>query len=543
MAGSQDALTSGDELDDGERAESFRLAHVDLSLLTSSIVLGALGGIVVGMALLVWPERTDQIVVRIVGCGLVWLAITGLRSLPQKRGSRLRSSLGPLVALAIGVVLLLNPDRSTEFVGRSVAVLLLLYVAREIIEDRRERRAGREAPPIRWPFLAATSAIAVMLLLLTGEVFAALLAVSAMLLVALCLLVLVVSLDGRTEGVASYEGTSQLVVAWLRDRPKSLEARQSLYDKILYEGPTTRTRVIRFFALMGFASVIASMGVITDSTAVVIGAMLVAPLMTPLMGMAISLVMGWPNRLLRASSLAFAGIAFAIAIGALLGLIAPTEIDTLTNSQILGRSTPTTLDLITAIAAGGAGAYGLSRPDVSDSLPGVAIAISLVPPLTVVGIALSQGDVTSGGGALLLFATNMVAILIVGGLTFVLTGVTPVDRAASSRDRVRTAMGVTVTAAVLVVGALLLNGAQIASDALNQNTVAEAINAWLPEESGHRLVQSTIEGDVVSAVVIGPSDGLGDPAQLAAELADELDRDITVRVSLVVEERFEATSS
>jgi len=171
--------------------------------------------------------------------------------------------------------------------------------------------------------------------------------------------------------------------------------------------------------------------------------------MTPLMGMAISLVMGWPNRLTRSAVVAAAGILLAISIGLLLGWIAPTVIDTTTNGQILARSTPTILDMITAVAAGAAGAYGLSRPDVSDSLPGVAIAISLVPPLSVVGIAYSQSDWEAGSGALLLFATNMVAILIVGGITFVFTGVTPLARITENQHRVRTAVVMTCTVAVL----------------------------------------------------------------------------------------------
>lgn len=531
-------MFSSEELSDGIEEASFRPVEIDSAVLTDPVVLGALGGLVVGMSLLVWPDRSDLVFSRLVAIGLLWLALVGIRAFiaPAENERRWSALAGPVLTLAVAVVLLLNPERSSIFVGRLIGAVLLAYAIRSAY------RLVRSAEPdlSRLPFMTAVAALGVLLVTLTDALLATVITVSALLLVSVCLLTLVVSLDARTQGAANYRDTSGMVLNWLRDRPKSVDARQALYDKILYEGPTTRTRVIRFFTLMGFASVIASTGVIADSTAVVIGAMLVAPLMTPLMGMAISLVMGWPNRLARAAMIALGGIVFAIAIGVLLGLTSPLNIDTAVNPQILARTSPTIIDLITAVAAGGAGAYGLSRPDVSDSLPGVAIAISLVPPLTVVGIAFSQGDWSAGLGALLLFTTNMLAILIVGGSTFVLTGVTPIDHAASSRDRVRTAVGATLTAAVIVFGALLANGLEITTAALQQSTIEEQLEAWLPDDGPHRLVEARVNGDVVNAVVIGPSDGLPPVQDLADGLGGELGREMTVNVSLVVEERLTA---
>lgn len=537
MTNPDDSLTANDELSDTTEGVSFRLAPIDFSLLTNAVVLAALGGMAVGMALLVWPDRSDRVLARLIGAGLIWMTAAGFRAASQGGRFKPRALLGPLATLVVGVTLILNPDRSTVFIGRVTGALLIVYVVRSLLEQWQSSQRDWS----RIAYLGVVAALGASLIVITGELFSLVVAVGAFILVALCLLVVIVSLDGRTQGAANYATTSELVIGWLHDRPKSVDARQDLYSKILFEGTTTRTRVLRFFTLMGFASVIASMGIITDSTAVVIGAMLIAPLMTPLMGMAISLVMGWPNRLVRSTILAFGGIGFAIGIGILLGLISPADIDTATNSQILARTSPTALDLITAIAAGGAGAYGLSRPDVSDSLPGVAIAISLVPPLTVVGIAYSQGDMVAGRGALLLFATNMIAILVVGGLTFILTGVTPLAHAAESGDRVRVALGATGTMAIVVIGGLLLNGAQLASDALQQDTVNDSIEDWIPLDSGHRLVQADLDEDVVGAVVIGPSEGLPDVAELADELSSALEKQITVRISLIVEEQLVAT--
>ncbi|MGI9612016.1 MAG: DUF389 domain-containing protein [Acidimicrobiales bacterium] len=341
--------------------------------------------------------------------------------------------------------------------------------------------------------------------------------------------------------MSSYTDATSVVADWLRDRPKSADDRQALYGKILYEGPDASKRVGRFFALMGFASVIATGGVIGDSTAVVIGAMLIAPLMTPLMGMAISLMMGWPNRLLRSGLVALAGILFAVAIGVVLGLTSPTAFDTATNSQIVARTSPTTLDLLVAVAAGAAGAYGLSRPDVSDSLPGVAIAISLVPPLSVVGLSFSQGDWSAGNGALLLFATNMLAILIVGGLMFVITGVTPIGRLADNQQRTHTSLVAVAGVATFVIGALLLNGSEIARNIATRSQIEGSVESWLDPHLAHDVVDVQIEGDTVTAVIIGPSDGAPDASTLANKLTSELNRETTAVVRLVVEERQSAT--
>lgn len=532
-----ESITNDDEFEDGSERTPFTPAHVDTALLTSPAVLRATAGIGLGLAVLTWPSRTDLVLARLLGITLVWLALASLRKWASAGSREWPSVVIALAALAAGAGLLVSPSRSTVFLGRVIGATLIGVAIYAVYQMARTRRLDRG----RLALHGLIATVGVVTFVLTEDVIGTVISVGALSAIAVSVVVLIVSLDARTDGAATYTDTTTIILTWLRDRPKSVDARQALYDKILFEGPRTQTRVIRFFALMGFAAVIASMGVITDSTAVVIGAMLVAPLMTPLMGMAISLVMGWPNRLGRSTLIAVGGILFAIGVGVFAGLVAPAVIDTETNTQIIARTSPTILDLITAIAAGAAGAYGLSRPDVSDSLPGVAIAISLVPPLCVVGISYSQADWASGHGALLLFATNMIAILLVGGLTFVLTGVTPLVRVANTQHRVRTAVLVTCTAAVLVVGALMINGAEIATNAFQQSTVESTIDDWLADDPLHRVAGIEIEGDTVSAIVIGPSEGLPDVTGLADDLSDKLGKPITANVSLVVEERLTAT--
>ncbi len=515
--------------------DTWAWADFDPAALAHPMVLRSLVGVVVALTVLVWPQRSDNIAAILIGLGAVAFGLlTGWDALRQRPIDRLRAGVALALVVGGGLLLAAPLSEASTLLGRALGTAALLVAARHVIEGI-QHPGGQRA----WSLALAslTGGVGALLVLFPQTMLTAAVVAAGLAWAALGAVAIAMSLDRRTPGAASYDDAGQLVVDWLESRPKSADDRQQLYQKILYDGPTAPKRIGRFFSLMTFAAIIASTGVIGDSTAVVIGAMLIAPLMTPLMGMAISLVMGWPRRLARSTLIAGAGILLAITVGLLVGLFSPTPIDTSTNAQILSRISPTILDLLVATAAGAAGAYGLSRPDVSDSLPGVAIAISLVPPLTVVGISYSQGDLTAGAGALLLFTTNMVAILIMGGLVFIVTGVTPISRLAENQNRTRTSLAAVGGLAALVVGALLLNGAQAAEDVANEGAASAAVEAWLADHPGHDLVEVGIAGDEVTAVIIGPADGAPTADALAVELADRFDRSMAAQVRLVVEER------
>jgi uncharacterized hydrophobic protein (TIGR00271 family) len=520
------------ELDDVAASPTAGLRSLDRHLLTSPLVVRAIGVIVIASAGLIWPDRTDRILARLLGAAFLWLAASTAWSSVRERSFSLRQVVTVVASGAIGGFLLIAPDQSKVTIGRLLSATIIIMTGAAFLT----RRSDPEKRPGATRMVVAAVA-SVVLFAFPSSILTAVTVALAFGLIAVSMVVITAALDGDSSGVSSEASMSDVALGWLTDRHKSADARQELYDKILFDGPNQQRRFVRFFTLMAFASIIAAMGVITDSTAVVIGAMLIAPLMTPLMAMAVSLVMGWPNRLGMALLVATAGILLAIGIGVLLGLVVPGVISTETNTQILARSTPTLLDLIIALAAGAAGAYGLSRPDVSDSLPGVAIAIALVPPLSVVGVAYSQADWTAGNGALLLFMTNMLAILTMGGITFVLTGVTPLSVAYEGQRRVRTALVSVGLLALIVFGGLLLNGAQIASDALNETRLSDAVTEWLDDAPLHRLIDTEVEDDLVTVVVVGPIDGLADVDVLAADLTQAFGRSMTADVRIIVEER------
>ncbi|MEM7341934.1 MAG: DUF389 domain-containing protein, partial [Actinomycetota bacterium] len=543
-----ESLTDNDALDEREFDDSdeapaadlqYQWNQLDWSVLRQPVVIRSLIGVAIALAILMWPNRSDAILARLIGVGSVGLGLVAVYGALRRRPTSWADLAGGTIATAIGAFLVISPNRSASLLGQGLGVVAMATAVRMVV-----RALRRDGGPKAWPLAQAgvVAGVGALLILFPTTMLTAAAAFFGIMWVVLGVIAVLVSIDPSTPGVASYSDAGRMVAEWLESRHKEADDRRALYAKILYDGPTASRRIIRFFSLMGFAAVIASTGVVGDSTAVVIGAMLIAPLMTPLMGMAISLVMGWPNRLARSTQIAGGGILFAIAIGFLVGRIAPATIDTATNTQILARTSPTMLDLMIAVAAGAAGAYGLSRPDVSDSLPGVAISISLVPPLTVVGISYSQGDWLAGAGALLLFATNMLAILVMGGITFVVTGVTPLKRLAENQHRTRTAAAALIGLATIIVGALLLNGDQAARNVANQSGADTAVEEWLVDHPDHDVVQVSIEANEVTAVIIGPSEGAPTAEDLAPLLATEFDQEMTAQVRLVVEERNSATA-
>jgi uncharacterized hydrophobic protein (TIGR00271 family) len=174
-----------------------------------------------------------------------------------------------------------------------------------------------------------------------------------------------------------------------------------------------------FLIMNALATVIACCGLLQDSTAVVIGAMVIATLMGPITGIALALVDG-NNTLLRDALLAaVTGILLTLCIGMLFGV---THRDAPLTREFLARTQPTLLDLIIPLAGGAAGAYAYVSQRLSAGLVGVAIATALVPPLSVCGICLGRGDLTLSLGAFLLFISNVVAIQLASSTVFWLWG-------------------------------------------------------------------------------------------------------------------------
>lgn len=183
-----------------------------------------------------------------------------------------------------------------------------------------------------------------------------------------------------------------------------------------------------FFLLVVLSGSIATLGLLANSVAVIIGAMLVAPLMSPIIGIGLASIIGDSKMLSRALSALVRGAALAVALSTVMTLInnyLPILSIQELPAEVLARTHPSPNDLVIALAGGLAAAYALTRPNLSAALPGVAIATALMPPLCTVGIGLAVGNMDVAGGATLLFLTNAVTIAFAAGLVFFLSGFGP----------------------------------------------------------------------------------------------------------------------
>ncbi len=280
--------------------------------------------------------------------------------------------------------------------------------------------------------------------------------------------------------------------------PDRFNSDLAMREAVFFDGSNARSRYSRFWLLLILASIIASAGVVADSTATVIGAMIVAPLMTPILGTMLATVLGDRANLVRSLLLVLAGSAAAVAIGFLVGSLVVSDVLSDTNSQVAGRVSPGLIDMLAALGTGVVGSIALVRRDISDTLPGVAIAISLVPPLAVVGLTLESGSPAQALGAFLLFATNVVAIIGTGIVVMSVYGVTKISRtdAAGTRRSLRKPI-LLLSAMVLVIGIpLALSSFTVAVRAIIESTVHSIVDPWAAENGWKVTDVSSVAGEV-----------------------------------------------
>ncbi|CAN5535183.1 DUF389 domain-containing protein [soil metagenome] len=276
-----------------------------------------------------------------------------------------------------------------------------------------------------------------------------------------------------------------------------------MLSQLFFDGDRRRPYLYRFFTLLGLSVAIASFGLSADSTAVVIGAMLVAPLMTPIQAAAASLVMGWERRQLHALALVVFAVVWSVLLSYGFGLTMPDRVAL--PGEVLSRTSPTLLDLGIALAAGAAGAYTLVRKE-SSALPGVAVAVALVPPLSVVGITLENGDPDLALGALLLFGTNLFAIILAASLVLLGTGFTPRVLAEQKRSIIRRGVIVSTLAVIVVSIPLGIHSERVISDARDRHAVEQAVDSWLGDDRDFDVTSVEINGNDVRIDIVGPEE-------------------------------------
>lgn len=271
----------------------------------------------------------------------------------------------------------------------------------------------------------------------------------------------------------------------ITDTDRLREVRKSIYDNASLSSS--------YLLMNALATVVACYGLLADSTAVVIGAMVIAMLLGPITGIALGLVDG-DNRLFRDAFIAeITGVVTVISIAFLIGKI---HQNIPIGHEIMARTAPNIFDLIIALAGGAAGAYATASPRISAGLVGVAIATALVPPLSTFSILLARGETQLALGALLLFFANFVAIQFATSVVLWLLGyhsITTMTRQSPLNILARNAFsGILLLGLATILG---LNFTQSISKQLLEIRVHKIVSANLESFPDAQLVEVNITAD------------------------------------------------
>ncbi len=262
----------------------------------------------------------------------------------------------------------------------------------------------------------------------------------------------------------------------------------------------------RFWLLLVLSTVVATAGVIGDSTATVIGAMIIAPLATPIQGVAAGIAAGDMRALIRSAALVLGASLLVVLLAAALGAALPQLEPLSQNPQVTGRVSPTIIELVAASAVGLAAAFAVARRDIGDILPGVAIAISLVPPLAVVGITAAAGEWGDSLGALVLFATNVLAMIVLGAIVYAGLGLL---RSSEPRTHFKPVYAVLAISSVVVVAALSVATIRLVELQHWQEAATRVGSTWA-RQSGARLLRTQFDGNTLVLVVQGQGNSAKD---------------------------------
>jgi uncharacterized hydrophobic protein (TIGR00271 family) len=260
--------------------------------------------------------------------------------------------------------------------------------------------------------------------------------------------------------------------------------------------------------------------------------MLVAPLMTPIMGAAAAVVNGWRARLMTSLGTVALSVIGAVALAWIIAAWFPALVPLSTNSQVTSRVSPTMIDMAIALAAGAAGAYATIDDRVSSSLSGVAIAVALVPPLGVIGITLEASLYADALGAFVLFLTNFVSIILAAVAVFLLVGLAPVRKMIERRSEIRSVLGTVAIAALIIIVPLTFTGNGVLASSSRQASAQAAVEDWLGDDDSLRLARVETSGTEVDVLITGA--GQIPPVEdLEDDIADAFGEPVTLTVEYV----------
>ena len=311
---------------------------------------------------------------------------------------------------------------------------------------------------------------------------------------------------------------------------------------IIQEISETSSPGFDFFLLVILSGSIATFGLITNSPAVIIGAMLVAPLMSPIIGIGLASIIGRRALLRESLSALFRGAILAIGLSALIGVVnlyLPFVYFQELPVEIISRTHPSPIDLVVALAGGLAAAYSLTEPKLSAALPGVAIATALMPPLCTVGIGISMQRWDVAGGAFLLFITNTVTIAFASALVFFLRGFNPYPKDGSRK--LPPSLQLSAVLILLLLVPLTYYSIQFVQQATEYRTISDVVDSEILNLGNAELVELNVAYESESIklnVTIRTSNPLSyqQVVNLQSAIVDRLSRPVSLRINQIQSE-------
>ena len=487
-----------------------------------------------GLSILAFPTGTLTILRFALGIGLL---ISGAGDLwfyfrYWKTGHRIRGFFEALLPIFGGLAFLLVPEATIHVIALIAGIYLGVRGVTAFTAAIRSSDGDRRGIDITRSLLLFV--FAGFLIFVPETIFSGLIVALAAAAVVLGGVMLAYGIRHHSEDekvdldVASM---SQIVSDWMTLQDVGDARRDEIDDTLYFEPPDRTNKLVAWWVMLLLSVAIATFGIIQDSTAVVIGAMLIAPLMTPIIGTAAGAVNGWPVRVSKSLGMIAAGVGASIGLAFVIGAWSPIIVPLATNSQVTSRVNPNLIDMGIALAAGAAGAFASVNRRVSASIAGVAIAVALVPPLGVVGLTLHAGMYPESFGALLLFLTNLVSIILAAMVVFGLTGFAPVSRMKENASQIKRVATTVTLAALIIAIPLVFTVSTVLASAANQAAAKKATESWLADSEELQLVSVTVKGDQVNVIVSG-SEQIPPIEDLADALTSSMGNDVAVRVDL-----------
>ena len=503
--------------------------HIPLKDYVNPTTLRGAAFLVAGFIALLVPSASQILLALTAAGALIFSGSLDLYSSVRSKPTRWTGAVLAVLYISTGIGLLLITEKTVRAITLLIAVVAV-FRGIAIAFSALRRRASSETWTLDLVrgllFVAAGLVTAVVPeSIIAGVIFA--IAGATIIYGAVTLSFGIMHADNLDEDTIEVGG---YLKAWLGQRDVGDDMRNDVVDNLFFEPPDATQKQVGFWVLLILSTSIATLGIIADSTAVVIGAMLVAPLMTPIMGVSAAIVNGWTRRVATSFATIAGGVGVSIATAWIVAAWTPQLVPLASNTQILSRTSPTLVDMMIAVAAGAAGAYATVDRRVSSSITGVAIAVALVPPLGVVGLTLKAGEFGDAGGAFLLFLTNLVSIILVASVVFVIAGLVPIEQFKENRKKMRTVISTVAVGALVIMLPLVFTSEGIIASAARQSSAQRITEEWLEDSPDLTLNKVVVATDDINVVLSGEGE-----VPDVGDLEQTLESEFKTSISLVVD--------